>query len=450
MPTPKIFQSSTAKLIGIGFLVLLMNVPLSMVDGLRRERESRRSDAEYSIASSWGAGTRLTGPVLAVPQKYMVRTELPKEKWVLEEKWTWWYLLPETVNAEAELDISKRHKGIFELPVYQANVRLEGSFAPAAGDIHIKQGELLWEQARLLLPIADPRGLRELLSNIDGRQDQRFTPSSQTLAGMPVFEVALPPLDANKPLPFSFDMKFAGSETLDFLPMARTFSGHVKAPWPDPSFFGAFAPAFDASAKPGAFSASWQVLEFNRSFPSVWADNDIQVDALNSAAFGVKLYRSADVYQQNERTTKYGFLFIALTFGVFFLIEVLKQIRVHPVQYLLIGAALATFYLVLLAASEHMNFALAYVLGAGALVTIITGYCITILRSLTRGLSMGLWFSMLYAVLYVLITRENTSLLMGAGIVLLLIAAAMFFTRRIDWYNLGSNNAHRTDTGLDR
>jgi inner membrane protein len=430
-----IFQSITFKLIGLGLLSLLMLIPLGLVSGLRSERESRRSEAENSIATSWGAATRVVGPVLAVPNRQVIVGEKTST-----ELWTWWYVLPEKIDAAAAVHVSERSKGIYRMPVYEADVTLRGHFAAARADIVPSAGEMIWSQAELLLPLPDPRGLRGLDARLADGKTLRFTPTSRSVGGIPVFTSGTLPLDADQPLAFDLALKQAGTRGIDFLPTARVFAAGVHADWPDPDYFGAVLPRAKPAGKPGTFAAEWQMLEYNRSFPSVWSGDALDSHTLDSAAFGVRLYSAADVYQQNERSTKYGLLFIALTFGVFFLFETLQRLRVHPVQYLLIGTALATFYLVLLAGSEHIAFGVAYLLGAGALVVIVGGYCSAVLRSKRRGLGIALWLALLYGVLFVLITREDFALLMGAGVVLLLIAATMFLTRKVDWYALAAGN----------
>lgn len=431
-----LFQSSTAKLLGIGFLALLMGIPLGMVSGLRQEREQRRGEAEHTIAESWGSATRVAGPVLAVPHLRVFTNKDGTNKDIRSESWTWWYLLPEQLDVEAGIEVSERRKGIFALPVYLADVKLSGHFGPARSALSQSDGEFKWDQAVVLLPVSDPRGLRRLQTQVADDAAIRLTPSTHQIAGMTAFSTLPLKLDADKPLDFSFSLSQAGTQHLEFLPMARTYQAALDAGWPDPDFFGASLPVRRPESKRGGFAAAWQVLEYNRSFPNVWSGNGLNSEALDQSAFGARLYRSADVYQQNERSTKYGMLFIALTFGVFFLFETLQRLRVHPVQYLLIGTALATFYLLLLAASEHISFGMAYLLGSAALVLIIFGYCTAVLRSLKRGLGIGAWLALLYGVLYVLITREDFALVMGASIILLLISLTMYLTRKVDWYNM--------------
>ena len=155
---------------------------------------------------------------------------------------------------------------------------------------------------------------------------------------------------------------------------------------------------------------------------------------LSAAAFGVALYQPAGVYQRNERAGKYGVLFIALTFVAFFLFEVLKKLRVHPVQYLLVGLALTTFYVVLLALSEQIGFGFAYLIAAVAVVAIVAGYAGAVLRARRAGLILGAALALVYALLYGLIVSEQYSLLMGALALLAVVAALMYLTRKVDWY----------------
>jgi inner membrane protein len=140
------------------------------------------------------------------------------------------------------------------------------------------------------------------------------------------------------------------------------------------------------------------------------------------------------VYQRNVRAGKYGLLFIAMTFVAFFLFEVLKRLRVHPVQYLLVGAALATFYVVLLALSEQIGFGPAYALAAVAVAVLVGGYAMAVLRARRAGLLLGGVLGLIYAMLYGLIAAEQYALLIGALVLLAMVGLMMYLTRRIDWY----------------
>jgi inner membrane protein len=216
--------------------------------------------------------------------------------------------------------------------------------------------------------------------------------------------------------------------------LARRTQAGLSAPWPDPSFHGAFLPA-ERHVEGKGFDAHWQVLDLNRSFGQHWTQDDYHgKPSFSTAAFGVGLYQPVSLYQQNERAGKYGVLFIALTFVAFFLFEVLKKLRVHPVQYLLVGLALTTFYVVLLALSEQVGFAWAYLAAAAAVVLLVSGYAASVLRTWRGGIVLGGTMTLVYGLLYGLVVSEQYSLLMGAVALLAVVAALMFLTRKVDWY----------------
>ena len=144
-----------------------------------------------------------------------------------------------------------------------------------------------------------------------------------------------------------------------------------------------------------------------------------------------------DQYLKTDRATKYALLFISLTFAGFFLFDVLKRLSVHPIQYGLVGAALALFYLLLLSLSEHLGFGAAYLLSSTVCVGLITFYLSHVLRSVGRGLGFGGGLALLYGCLFGLLSADDYALLMGSLLVFALIAAVMISTRNVDWSNLG-------------
>ncbi len=263
----------------------------------------------------------------------------------------------------------------------------------------------------------------------------RFDSSTSRLGPWPNVVV---PIDlaalAGQPIEVQIGLKLAGTEALQLLPLARSTEVTMHAPWRDPSFVGAALP-LEHSIDANGFSARWHLLDLNRSYGQHWTDADDMQAALKTSTFGVQLYQPVDVYQRNVRAGKYGLLFIAMTFVTFFLFEVLKRLRVHPLQYLLVGAALATFYVVLLALSEQIGFGLAYALAAAALVLIVGGYATAVLRARRAGLLLGGVLALIYALLYGLIAADEYALLIGALVLLAMVTLLMYLTRRIDWYS---------------
>jgi len=432
--TIRFHQGVTFKVFGIALLAILMLIPLAQVNGLVGEREGRAQEATQRIAERWGAQQMLGGPVLVVPVRRAVRQD--KEWTYVEERE---YVLADRLAISATLDPELRRYGIYETAIYTAEVKIDGRFN--AEDIAALSGdgrEPQWQRAELHAPVADVRGIRRISPLHFGDRELAFGPGSAGIAG--VAAVSAPaPLDIAKlpaTLPFSFTLTLAGTERFAALPVARQTETHIAGAWADPGFDGAFLPAsrrVDASG----FEAAWQVLDLNRRLAQHWRDSDNVVGALAESAFGITLTQPAGAYQQNVRAGKYGVLFIALTFVAFFLFEVLRGLRVHPVQYLLVGLALSTFYVVLLALSEQLGFAIAYAAASAAVVAMVGGYAAVVLRARRAGVLLGAMLALIYALLYGLVVSEDYALLMGSLALLAAVASLMYLTRRVDWYALG-------------
>ncbi|BFI95217.1 MAG: cell envelope integrity protein CreD [Rhodanobacter sp.] len=428
----KWMQSVTAKVLGIGMLALLMTIPLMQVSGLVAERQALRTEAINQIAQGWGADQVLGGPVLVVPTRRLFAPDgaAPQEHEGHET------MLADTLHLDVALATSTRHYGIYATPVFVATVKLQAVFR--AGDLaqFRATGDGAWQagKAELRLPLADLRGLQAVDALTVNGQPVRFESSAERFGAWPVVVIPMD-LDAlgNQPITVAATLKLAGTGALQLLPLARDTDVSMRAPWRDPSFVGAALP-LERSIGASGFSAHWHLLDLNRSYGQHWNERDDVAKALSASAFGVQLYQPVDVYQRNVRAGKYGLLFIAMTFVVFFLFEVLQRLRVHPVQYLLVGMALATFYVVLLALSEQVGFGVAYAIAAASVAAIVGGYAAAILRARRAGWLLGGVMALTYAMLYGLIAAEQYALLIGALVLLITVALLMYLTRRIDWY----------------
>lgn len=428
------FHSITFKVLGIGFLALLMLIPLAQVQGLIGERNALRDGAIASIAASWGGRQRFGGPVLAIPKRVRVQTSTG---WITQESTE--ILLPDRLDIRGALAPETRAYGIYTAPVYTSELKLSGEFL---GDdfkaLNGAETTYLWDHAELRLPVSDVRGIRRVSALRFAGTQYNLGPGSADVGNVSTIAVSLDVFklglaELKDKYSFELDMTLAGTQSLALLPLARRTEASLSAPWPDPSFDGAFLPA-SRQVDAHGFEAHWQVLDLNRNFGLHWQQDAQRKQDVTASGFGVALYQPASVYQQNDRAGKYGVLFIALTFVAFFLFEVLKKLRVHPVQYLLVGVALTTFYVVLLALSEQIRFAFAYLAAAVAVVLIVAGYAAAVLRARRAGLSLGAMLALVYALLYGLIVSEQYSLLMGALALLAIVAALMYLTRKVDWY----------------
>jgi inner membrane protein len=237
-------------------------------------------------------------------------------------------------------------------------------------------------------------------------------------------------------VPFSFDLDLNGWRELLFAPLGKETRISLSSTWPSPSFTGKFLPD-SREVRPNGFTAEWNISYLTRPFPQEWKDNEVTADLLGQWMGGVTLFQPVDSYAKTSRTTKYGILFLVMTFAVYFLFEILGRLRIHPFQYLLVGFAICLFYLLLLSLSEHFGFGRSYLLASAGTVGLITAYSGCVLGNFGRAAAIGAGLSVLYGYLYVLLQLEDYALLLGSVGLFALLAAAMALTRRVDWYAVG-------------
>ncbi len=420
-------RSNSTKAAVLTAIALLLLVPLVLLQGLVRDRVNERDTAVQAVARGWGDHQLLAGPVLAIPVTTDTDPDHPRD----------WYVLPDNLDLTVDLQVQEvpRTVGSYSVPVYVARVRARGEFDLAREIARLSRGtptlHAHLEQARLLLPINDLRGLRHLDASSEGFQD--FEPAT----GFPIPTLAATlavgtVLSAGR---HAFDLSFdlAGTQSLQFLPLARAMQVHSRGNWRDPGFTAGFLP-IERHVDATGFTAHWQVLNFNRSYGDRWFQDATPVATLLDSGFGIDLVQPVDIYQRTTRAVKYGGLFIALSFLTLFLVEALQHRPVHPIQYGLMGLALSVFYLLLLAFSEHLGFLWAYVIAAAALCLLMGFYLAGALRSARAGAATAGILGGTYALLYLLVTSESYALLAGAIALFALLATVMLLTRRLDWY----------------
>jgi inner membrane protein len=432
----RMFESRplVAKVSVIGAIVVGLMIPLSMLRGLILERSQMRSQAVESVASGWGGSLTAGGPLLRVPfeiEKKSANGEVTIEPHQL-------FVFANDLNVQATLQrAATRHVGIYEVPVYLVNLHLSGNFKvadvlAAAMTGRYPSAIYHWNDARVRLPLSDVRSIREF--NLATLAEHRLIFGPALVNGYPGvearFDLSEVPKDAT--LPFSMQILLAGSQSMALLPTAATTQLKLRADWPDPQFQGAFLPSRYTLDQRG-FDAEWQVLALNRAFAQSWFDTEVDAGKLTDAAFGVGLFQSVDVYQRSERAVKYALLFIALTFLSFFAWESLGNLRIHAMQYVFIGLALSTFYLLLIALTEHLPFWLSFWLGAAALVALLGFYISGVMDSARLGIVIGLVMSLVYGLLFMLVVSESYALLIGAISLFGVLATVMLATRKLHW-----------------
>ncbi len=428
-----------AKAFAIGLIVLGLLIPLSMLRGLILERSQMRNQAVATVAKGWGGNLTLGGLTLRVP----FDVECKSSSGEVSKKTHQLFLLAENLEIRAAIDhTTTRRVGIYGVPVYLVRANLTGTFKmadlmAAAAALPYGTATFHWNEASVRLPLSDVRSVREFSGATIGQRVLSFGPALWD--GSPGVEarIDLSGFSHDDSVPFAAQLVLAGSQSLDFLPTAATSKVDLQSDWPDPQFQGAFLPS-QYSLDAQGFRAHWQVLALNRPFAQSWVDNQLDSAQLEKSAYGVELFQSVDVYQRSERAVKYALLFIALTFLSFFAWESLSRMRVHAMQYLLIGLALSTFYLLLIALAEHLPFWLSYWLGSAALVGLLGFYVSGAMNSARLGTLIAAVMSLVYGLLFMLVLSESYALLIGAIALFAVLATVMVTTRKLRWDFEGS------------
>jgi inner membrane protein len=349
-------------------------------------------------------------------------------------------MLPENLNISGSIAPEKRYRGIFEVIVYNSDISLDGDFSTLnIKDFDIEAKDLHLNNAFLSIGISDLRGIEEQIDLKWGENTKVFNPGTITtnIISSGINAPLNISVNSNGDIlsePFAFNVKLKGSEYLRFVPVGKITDVELKSDWSTPSFDGAFLPDHRTVSDSG-FVANWNVLHLNRNYPQAWLNSEHRVQ---ESAFGVDLLLPVDNYKKSERSIKYAILFIGLTFLVFFFIEIINKKRVHPIQYILVGLALCLFYTLLLSISEHSSFNFAYLASSVLTIGLISAYTKTVLKSTSlTGLMSGI-LTILYLFIYVIIQLEDYALLMGSIGLFIILALVMYFSRKIDWYQINN------------
>ena len=433
------------KLAVIAALTLLLTIPLLLVVSKIYERDNYHDQARRDIAQSWTGEQQILGPILVVPytRTYSQR-EFDKEleqyvtrvKRVSEQL----FIMPDTLGGEVELDTEVRSRGIYEVPVYNSSIRLDGEISNAK-IVQLRQREdvVAIGRARLSIVVNDMRGIASSPEFSWDSTNIELAPGSGLSFQSSGIHAPLDNLDENTSKRYRYSIKLAlrGMSSFRFAPVGNTSSVSITSGWPHPRFEGSYLPAHRQISENG-FTADWQTSAFATNI--VKKANDCA--AGNCAEFtnnylGVVLVDPVDVYLQAQRASKYGILFIGLTFTAFFLFEILRQLSIHPIQYALVGLALTVFYLLLVSLAEHISFVRAYWIATGACSGLLGFYVSYVLRSLRRGATFATAIAGLYGVLYIIIQEEDYAFAMGATLIFLALTGVMYVTRNIDWFQVG-------------
>jgi inner membrane protein len=431
--------SPILRLVVMGILLGALNVPLTMMCGVVGERAARRNEVAREVSGDWGGEQTISGPVLSIPFRHSWIDVNGRSQSSIES----YYVLPESLEIDGSIEPGERRRTLFTVIVYTARLKMRGRFAaPRLTNVRPAPDLILWDQAKVSLGVGDPRGIARGITVTWNGQPQRFEPGSGRIGlfatGVQADAAGIT-ADRTDPLRFELDLEIKGTREFRVVPAGNETVVRLTSTWPHPSFVGTTPdpPRIDANG----FAASWRVPYFGRGFPPEWKGGDTQMDEniarrAAASAFGVALIQPVDIYVQTERAVKYAALFIVMTFVIAFLWEITGGVLVHPIQYLFIGFTMCVFYLLLLSIAEHRGFDVAYLVAASATILLLAWYWSWVLAGRKQGVVMGAALTGLYGYLYLLLRLEDYALLAGSVGLFLMLAALMFLTRRIDWFDL--------------
>lgn len=439
-------QSYSMRAAIVGILILVLLIPLAMVGGVIDDRRNTNTQARHDIMRSWGQAQMIGGPILIIPYKLITVSQYG-ERLESEGKL---HVLPETAVVDVELEPKRLKRGIHEIPVYTAKATVRGRFpAPDAKGLGIDSAMLDWDRAYVALAISDAKAIRNSPEFTTDTEQSRFEAGGSQFAHLPPQIVAPIAHFADEQarreaMSFSIALEVSGTDSLQLVALAESTQVSMRSVWASPSFIGAHLPEQRDVSEAG-FSASWRISNLGRALPARWTSANPYVGNSQLNAFGVALFMPVSVYHVADRAAKYGVLFIGLTFVCYFLFEVIAGLRLHPLQYLLVGFANTLFYLLLLSLAEHIGFGWSYLISAIASSGLITGYSVSVLQVRSRALLMLGVLGLLYAFLYLTLKAESYAMLAGSIGLWLILGLIMYLTRQIDWYR----REHRSHPAAD-
>ncbi|KAB8151572.1 cell envelope integrity protein CreD [Kordia sp. TARA_039_SRF] len=438
--------SITAKFIITGALTLLLMIPLSLIQDLITEREERQKGVASELNGKWGDEILVYGPILKVPYKKYTETiqynELTKKN---EKKRTaqvhYAYFFPKDLDINSDVQTIPKKRNNFETTVFTADIVTSGSFEiPNFSEKSVAAEDIVWDKATLLIKTTNLKGLKsEVKLNLNGNTYSFETlPSEQShIDTLESSVIAMEDVPSEAARSFDFKLSYNGSRSVQFVPIGKVTNVQMTSDWQHPKHSGSFITQHKRELDNGGFEAQWKLLHTNRPFSQQYF---VVLPSLTNYAFGTDFIIPLDEYQQSERAAKYGFLVIGLTFLVFFLIQTMSKISIHPFQYLMIGLALVLFYTLLISISEHSSFFKAYLIAGVAVVVMITLYSKSILKNWKFPVLIGTSLIALYSFIYVIIQLESYALLAGSIGLFIILGIVMYVSRKIDW-NFKSDSA---------
>lgn len=440
----------------IGFMALLMMIPMIYVKELVVEREDRQKEATREITGKWAGPQNISGPVLGIPYWREDGVDTVNRR---QSSRQIAYFLPDNLVIDAKVNPKEKHRGIFKVMLYDTKATITGSFTGLAIDkLNIPADKFIWNEAFVKLNISDNKGLNEQMKLSWNDSTIELAPQTASETDGMTALLRATSIEDFRNIRFSTTIDLNGSEQLFFTPVGKSTTVTLNSTWSDPSFTGIMLPQ-TSTVNDSGFTATWKSMAHKRNFPQQWINNAYRFDnsfiqmppgadkiettrdgvttypssSISASSFGVNLFIPVNGYQKTLRTIKYAMLCIVLTFVAFFLVETAHKKSAHPFQYGLVGLALILFYTLLLSFSEYTGFNAAYIIASVATVSLITLFVKSVLQSGRASTILSVILVLVYSYVFSLLQLQDYSLLLGSIGLFLTLAVVMYFSRKMQW-----------------
>lgn len=425
----------TFRILAIAVAAALLLFAIAMIEGKIAERRQRADVVVQQFAAETTRAQIVVGPLLALTCEE-IEDRKPRSCPTA-------YFSPQSLRVEGTVAVESLKRGIYPVRFYRAGLELSGEFAWPEPAMWNGINPRKWNRAYVVMLVSDTRGIRTVQSSLGPVDAQaRAVEGLETGFNLRQDLGDYPAAKARTPLAFAIRIELAGTSSLHVAPVGETSDIRLASPWPHPSFSGGWSPQ-ERSISAAGFEARWRTTHLATGGSAFWDKQAREGKLLAASVAGVSLFDPVNVYALSYRATEYAFLFVLFTFAALALTEVLAGVQLHPIQYALVGAALAVFFLLLIALSEHMDFRQAYAIAAVACIALLTFYLRHPLGTFPRTAVFTALFGGLYTALFVVLGSEDHALLTGSLLVFALLALAMVSTRKLDWRELGRRMAAR-------
>ncbi len=427
----KLSENILIKGLLVTVLILAMLIPVPFILNVISEREEYQKNTVKEVGDKFGGNQTLYGPFLKIP--YTRNSDKVKKTYYS-------YVSPQEVKTQGDIDPVVKKRGIYNVILYHAKLNNEVEFTSASFEQLDQDVEYNWNSAELLFSVSNLNGLDDdinfMINGISrpskiGKSinigETKLNEQNYSQEIKSVEEILVPvSIPENKNIKVSFPVSLKGAGQLNFIPVSKKTEIKINTSIRNLKFDGSVLPnSSDFSGKNR--TVVWRFP--TKISTQVWDD----LSGLAGNKFGMEVMQSHDEYEKTNRVAKYAILFIGLTFITFFFIEIINKLKIHPIQYVLVGLALSIFYLLLLSISEYIGFNKSYIISALATILLICWFIKGIVK---KTKIMGVVFAvltLLYSYIFVIIQLDELALLAGSIGLFIILALLMYFSRKIEW-----------------